>query len=493
MELNDIIDDTTAISDISSERRFCILAITSTPFLRAAYNLFSDVTLFDSSFVRTTLTWALKYYNKYNIAINKHIIGVYDQEKNKLSEIQSREIVEFLQSLSEEFEQSPLQNVKGDVDFLVNYLKVQQIKRLQKKLDKFMLTGKVLESEAEIASFNTVKIAKSEAREITENFDRYNEEQADPDYLFTMEGAYGEMFGKVKRGHITMVAAEAKVGKSRSMVKLASTALKNGFNVFVVNLEMRQHEMEQLIDQEVLKITHKAGTAVIPYFVKNGEKFDIKFMKKEYKGATKEDFKNHWKAEKLFNPHAQIITRTFPQKTAMVSDIKAELEILRDTHNFVPDVIIVDYADLLGVELEDRFKDVKYQIMGSRRKLKQLAQEMNVHVHTASQAHSGGNDVKGDKDKLSDVDVLIGLNYETAQHKEMGVLHATCVVNRHVYFNLKDRVIILTNYGIGQSMLDSIWEKDLGAVNKEGLGDNFSLFKEDREEAVDYDDFSDYF
>ena len=118
---------------------------------------------------------------------------------------------------------------------------------------------------------------------------------------------------------------------------------------------------------------------------------------------------------------------------------------------------------------------------------------MNIQVHTASQAHSGGNDVKGDIDKLSDVDVLIGLNYETPQYKEMGVLHATCVVNRHVYFNLKNRVIILTNYGIGQSMLDSIWEKDLGNLNSQGMGENFSLFQETKEELADYDDFSDYF
>ena len=217
-----------------------------------------------------------------------------------------------------------------------------------------------------------------------------------------------------------MVSAEAKVGKTRSMIKLASTALKNGFNVFVVNLEMRQHEMEQLIDQEVLKITHKSGTAVIPYFVKKGEKFDVNFMKKEYIGASKDDFAKHWQAEKLFNPHAQIITRTYPQKTALVSDIKDELEILRDTHN-------------------------------------------------------------------------IELNYETLQYKEMGVLHASCVVNRHVYFNLKNRVIILTNYGIGQSMLDSIWEKDLGNLNSQGMGENFSLFQETKEELADYDDFSDYF
>ena len=354
-----------------------------------------------------------------------------------------------------------------------------------------MRTGKVIEAEAEIANFNALKVAKSEAREITENYDRYNEKEDDVNHLFDLPGAWGEMFGPVTRNNISMVGAIAKFGKSRSMIKFGCEGYRHGYNVFFANCEMTQDQVELLIDQEILKEGKYTGKATIPYFAPQGDKHTVAFKTIDKQGKTKEEIEFLWKAEKEFNtPHNQIIIRTWPQNSARVGDIAAELIILRETHDFIPDIIIVDYCDLLKPEFEDMKKDKKYQIMGSRRELKKLATDLNVHVQTATQIFSDG-EVKGDKEKDADVNVLINL-MGTDVEKEVGILHMFCVANRNIYFNKKDGVTVLSNNGIGQAHLDSKWDKDV-LIDITNIGENFELFKEVKEEIEFTDDFSDYF
>jgi len=152
--------------------------------------------------------------------------------------------------------------------------------------------------------------------------------------------------------------------------------------------------------------------------------------------------------------------KIYPRFSASVADIKRDLDLLEQLEGFVPDIILIDYADILkpeddrsiGVDKEDRTWIA----------LSQLGAERHALVVVPTQVTKSGQDAEtlGVEHtakwvgKLAHVDAMFFIN-QTEDEKKAGVMRMGTMMHRHLEFNQKDTVTLLQKLMVGQANLDS--------------------------------------
>lgn len=153
--------------------------------------------------------------------------------------------------------------------------------------------------------------------------------------------------------------------------------------------------------------------------------------------------------------------RTFPAFSANSDDIKAELDALEYTENFIPDVIIIDYFDIQKPERGSSFSD--RSIIDAIWKMgKNVADVKQCLVVTADQSNKASrmkqsvesSDTTEDKRKDAHLDVRIALN-QTSREKDDMVMRVNVLFHRHRKFNPHREVYILQQLDLAQPLLDS--------------------------------------
>jgi replicative DNA helicase len=137
-----------------------------------------------------------------------------------------------------------------------------------------------------------------------------------------------------------------------------------------------------------------------------------------------------------------------------------DLDRLEDYEGFVPDVIIVDYFDILAPE--DEREIGRDRIDSVWKKGKQIADIRNILLVTASQANRLSIEKKNVKQvhasedlrKLAHVDCMFSINQMPAE-KKRGIMRIGIMAHRHKDFNELESTIILQNLEVGQPLLDS--------------------------------------
>ena len=150
---------------------------------------------------------------------------------------------------------------------------------------------------------------------------------------------------------------------------------------------------------------------------------------------------------------------TFPSKSATMQDIEAYLYNLEHYENFIPDIIVTDYAD--KVKPMDSRQQMRHQLAEIWEGHKALAQKRNCLVVTASQSNTSrtGKAIKqGDwsesiaKLELCDAGMAINM---LPEDKKRGIMKAMVMKQRDDYFDLTQEILVLHQLKIGKPYLDS--------------------------------------
>lgn len=153
--------------------------------------------------------------------------------------------------------------------------------------------------------------------------------------------------------------------------------------------------------------------------------------------------------------------RCFPKFSANVRDLQHELNMMEHHKGFLPDVIVVDYADILGPE---NVKETGRERTNSTwMTLAQMASTRNAVVVTASQSNRPGikkdsleaEDTAEDIRKIAHVDFMLSLN-QTKAEKEANAMRLGLLAHRHKEFSEDNQALVLTMPSLGQINLDSI-------------------------------------
>jgi hypothetical protein len=127
---------------------------------------------------------------------------------------------------------------------------------------------------------------------------------------------------------------------------------------------------------------------------------------------------------------------THPNGTLTVSDISAKLRLWESVDGFVPDLIIIDYADLLVSEIRSEYRHQQNDIW---MRLRGLSQEKHCLLVTASQTDSQSyksdtitrDHFSEDKRKLAHPTAIYGLSQDKhGREKMIGILRINEIGNR---------------------------------------------------------------
>jgi replicative DNA helicase len=214
------------------------------------------------------------------------------------------------------------------------------------------------------------------------------------------------MDGGLGKGEIGVVLANTGVGKSHWLVAMGAAAMRAGKNVLHYSFELSEHAIGLRYDSHLCKIP--IG--------------DVETNK----GRIKEFYES--------NELGRLIIKEYPTGSASVMTLRNHIEKLK-LKNFIPNLIIVDYADIMRSTRE--FDSLRHELKLIYEELRNLAGEIHVPIWTASQANrdSANAEIVGLENmgeaysKAQVADVVISLSRKS-QEKAQGTGRLFVAKNR---------------------------------------------------------------
>ena len=218
------------------------------------------------------------------------------------------------------------------------------------------------------------------------------------------------MRGGLDSGNIGIVMAPPGRGKSLLLVQAGAAAVMRGLSVALVSLELSEIDYAQRFDARFTGIPINTIHADPLGHARAMLIGCRKFMK------------------------GRLQVKYMPADETAVGDIKIWLQQLKAHKQFVPDVLIIDYLDLLKHSTQ---RGDRSDIGHTTRALRTLGTQMPVSVWTASQTNRGGiaklrlglEDTSEDIQKTFVADVILGLAQSPVE-KDIGECRIIMLKNR---------------------------------------------------------------
>ena len=476
---------------------------------------------FQVRYVKVVSGWCLEYFNKYKEAPKNHIKDIFITKRDELKQDESNIIESFLTNLSRKYEKNEEQfNPDYLLDHAVKYFKKKGIEHINQRVQAFLNVGKVDQAEREISNYKQVgKLVTQWVNPLSsQHINSVFQAEERGDYqLFKFPGQLGELIGWFERGTLLGFLGAYKRGKTFWLTETAIQGLLNKYKVALISLEMDAYRMARRIYKRLTAFGSDDTEFIYPTFdclrnqngsctsskrtnraiLLNAEgepppySRDLRYRPCVACRGTRQFIATSWfttifrEKMRLGNTRKKIkaITNmygnnfrliTHPSYSANVSDIKRDLENLEYTEDFVPDIIIVDYADILAPE--DARLTGRDRLDETWKMLKNVADEKHCMTVSASQSTRKGaekvtltqSDTAEDIRKIAHGNYWIALN-QTPQEKRKGIMRIGLIAAREEDFDQYKHVMVLQQLKLGQPNLDSemIYKQDTDIIWEE--------------------------
>ena len=401
------------------------ILITDRDFLQQIADIVSP-DYFDNDAGKWIIRKALKYYNEYKTVPTMEVFKV--ELENLKQELQNVAVKDLLKQAYKASKATDLNYVK---DTFLDFCKNQTLKNaLMKSVDLLELGD-----YDDIRTLIDAALKAGTERDIGHEYiqeveDRFREEARN--VIETPWPLINNLLsGGLGQGDLGLIAGGPGGGKSWALIALGAQAVKMGYTVIHYTLELSEKYVGRRYDACFTEISVGDIT--------------------EYKEEVK---------EKLDNLRGGLYIREYPAGQATVNTLHAHLEKCKQ-QNIEPDLIIVDYAELLNSksskEKRDKLDDIYTNLRG-------LASEMKLPIWTASQVNRSGareEIIQGDRmaesySKMMITDFAMSLS-RSAEDKENGTGRWHVMKNR---------------YGADGITYDSIMDTSIGKIEINMRGNN---------------------
>jgi len=262
-------------------------------------------------------------------------------------------------------------------------------------------------------------------------------------------------------GELFLVIAPPKKGKSWALIHFGKWGLLQRKKVLHITLEMAQSRVSQRYIQNLYSISKrspKVNTTTL--VVENGKLVGLDIDEVERKTLLDANIKPYLKSriEREFRRRPPLIIKQFPTGALTISMLRAYLDGLERFHKFIPDMIILDYPDLMELDGSNLRTDT-----GKIYKdLRGIAMERNCAMVVASQGNRASSKAKvltddmvaEDYSKIATADNV--LTYaQTHQEKTLNL--ARLFVSNGRNDEDKFQILISQAYSIGQFCLNDCY------------------------------------
>ena len=492
--------------DSTIEKRIITGMIVSTRYLGEIFTQ-TDLSYFQNPFAKTVANWCIDYYETYDKAPFLHIKDVFTRELPKIKPEEESIIEDLLEEISQRYELEKGINVEFLLDQTITFFKKRELEITAGNI-KVLLDRNQLElAEEEIIQYKKIARLTSKWCDPLEESEVIKTLEEDDNPLFQFPGALGNFLGPMRHSWLVGITGPYKRGKTWLAEEFGVVAFMSGIKVCFISLEMSKSQMNLRIYQRLANVGRKERNYLVPCFDcmlnMTGECNRIERVNEynlmapgalvplhidpdsPYEPCTwcrDNNLQQDWEPSvwykslhreaadkqsvveqvegirKTYGNNFRI--KSYPQHSASVSDIMRDLDLLEHTEDFVPEMIIVDYADILRSDhssLSGHLKEDDVWI-----NLARLAGERRALTITPTQATSDALDIKQVKQqhtarwrgKLGHVDIMLSLNQLEAE-KKRGIMRIGVMAHRFEDFHQSLNCTILQQLHLGQVNLDA--------------------------------------
>ena len=449
-----------------SERDLLIGLITSDKFCREVAPVIKPRQL-QVDYARIIATWIIEFYNNFKQAPKKDILKIYRSHCEEINdEALQDNILSFLEKLDKDYESLDF-NEEYFLEQSIKYLKGRELKNLNEDIDAYLTSGEIEKAEHAITKFKSVEKNSGSAVSLLHNSEAIiNSFTNEENVLFEFPGAYGKVIGKVHREDFISYLAPMKRGKTWTLMDACITGMQSGLKTVFVTLEMSEQGMlKRFWTSTTGQVSEDKDEIDFPYFTFNEDvnKFEIKHKSISRKAVSIADIQKKQKSLRRLSRGGDIRIISVPAYSLSVEKLDIMLEKLVQEENYVPDLIAVDYADIMAPSEKGEYRN---QLDGIWKRLRGLAQKWKAVVFTASQsgrASIGKNvdaqDIAEDIRKLAHVTSMVSLN-QSDEEKENGILRLKQLAVRED--NPEFRQAVCTQcLSIGRIVMDSHFDEEV--------------------------------
>jgi len=412
--------------------------------------------------------WVLEYYDISKKTIKGRLPEIFIRfSKSKIPNVDAG----ILRKLIENITKPETEAGEYEIRSALEWCKLRSLEKIQKELNHALDVKDSDRAYSVLTGYKPVVRFSGQGIELSKDFGKAVEGFNSQDHvLFRLPGAIGDMLGSIIASDFIGVVAPMKRGKSWWLIYFAVQAALRGKRTLYVNLEMRDSDICRRIWQALLGIPKNYGRVKykMPTYDKNYG-YRMQEYEKEFPEVTEGYLRNELARLQCSSKFAGIRIESRPTNTFTVSKLEEFIALLEKEDGCIPEVIIVDYADLLRSEY--RGTEERHRLNSIWADLRRLSLQLDCAIITASQ--SGRSTLKGDKDvsgadisedsrKIAHVTKMMTLN-QSKEEKADGIMRVESEIQRDgaaVY----GQVVCLQALDIGQVCIDSIPIKDFRRV-----------------------------
>ena len=272
-------------------------------------------------------------------------------------------------------------------------------------------------------------------------------------------------FGPTRK-ELWLYIAAAKRGKTWMLIQLAKMAAMNRLKVCHLSLEMSERRTAQRYMQAFFALAKRKERNLVHKFERDSLGRLVGFSELELMPKLAiDDPKIRAKLSKKIDQFGErlldnIYVKEFPSGQMTYRDLEAYLDGLENKERFVPDLLIVDYPDLMKIDkdnyrlgIDEIYKDIR-GLLVSRNMAGAIVSQGNRDSERAK--HVKNDNVAEAWSKIAHADCVITYNQTKAEH-EMGLARLFVSAGR----NDEDKITVLIsqNYAMGTYVVDSVLMK----------------------------------
>jgi replicative DNA helicase len=418
------------------------------------------VELFENVYYQNIVKKTVDYYNLFKETPKQHIADLLETElKTSNAEI-------YLKILNSIYQIKETVNIKYVLKSLDKFVRTQNIKLSIKKIYELVQNGRVDDAEEEMEAARKTRLELFEpgvffgdTAQVFSSMENFSE-----DMIFTGIKELDLLEHVPTRKELMFLMGLPGKGKSWGMSHLAKFADLQRKNVLYISLELGEkrlvsRQLQSYFGLMARKEDSIRGQLETPVFQtdKFGNLIKIDFKPiPSVKSLRDKDITAYLKGEyeNIYKP--KLLIKEFPSGSLTVSGLKAYLDNLESYYNYIPDLILLDYLDLMDMSADK----LRIDLGRTGVELRGLAIERNIAIVSAAQANRTGEDrllltrknLGEDYSKVKTGDVLLTYN-KTFWEEKRGLARIYIDKGRN---NRDGDVILLSqNFTLGQFCLSS--------------------------------------
>jgi len=382
--------------------------------------------LFDSPWANMVGSWCIDHFRRYGKPPGAQIQNIYEKwaTTTKAPKEMVAGVEEFLGAASIESE-GESQNSGYLVDVAGRYFNQIRMRRIIDDAEDLLDGGRVEEADHMLSSSGRIELGTGSLIKPADPDDwenwlmAFNEESTEP--LLNYPGVMQSFIGRwMTRDALIGFMGPDKSGKSVYLNDLVVRALRQRRRVALFDTgDMSEAQLRLRLGARVARHPNAKDwrkRIKYPVSVNSDGEVEVELRKFDAPLTARGAFNA---VRRLSRDRDRLRICCFPNSSVSIQDLRAKLEDWEREDGWVPDVVVIDYADILAPP--PGVRDALEQIDVTWKLMRRLSQEKHCLVVTATQSNAAAykqdeskvlrrHHFSGRKTKLAHVNGMIGIN-----------------------------------------------------------------------------------